>query len=520
VTPLSNNGTIASYPQRLGAAIDPAAAAELHTLAAATHDGVGADIPVGVGFALYIRRDCIADVGDLDAEVFGKGYGEESDFCLRARARGWRHRLAADIYVYHAGGSSFGSRRAALLARSARLLNLRHPGYDRFIASFLAHDPLHRLRRRLDERRLLSFQGTFVLVVTLALPGGVDRYVTERGRQLRQWGLHMLVLRPAEGENPQRCELTSDSLELPNLRYDVPGELPELTGVLKNIGLKGIEIQHFLGLDARVIEAIRALPVPYDVMIHDYAWICPRVTLIDGSGRYCGEPAVTVCQTCIRRHGSRLPEKITVPALRARSNTWLRGARRVQAPSLDTAQRLRHHFVDLEVDVRPHSLPYTAVPKVNSPVAGRRLRVAVLGAIGHHKGYRVLLDCARDARARALPIEFVVIGFTENDAPLLATGRIFVTGRYSDGEVRHLFERERPDITWLPSVWPETWCYALDHVLRTGLPVVAFDIGALGERLRSVADAELLPLSLAAGPINDRLLALAGKPQAVEMVFR
>jgi hypothetical protein len=61
--------------------------------------------------------------------------------------------LAADVFVYHAGGLSFGARRAALLERSARLMNLRHPGYDRHIASFLARDPLNVLRRRLDERR-------------------------------------------------------------------------------------------------------------------------------------------------------------------------------------------------------------------------------------------------------------------------------------------------------------------------------------------------------------------------------
>ena len=89
------------------------------------------EIPVGVGFCLYIRNDCLKDVGELDASVFGIGYGEESDFCLRARQRGWSHRLAADVFVYHASARSFGARRAALLERSQRLLNLRYPGYDR-----------------------------------------------------------------------------------------------------------------------------------------------------------------------------------------------------------------------------------------------------------------------------------------------------------------------------------------------------------------------------------------------------
>src|SRR5258708_1685175 len=80
----------------------------------------------------------------------------------------------ADVFVYHAGGLSFGARRARLLARSQRLLNLRYPGYDGFIAGFLSRDPIQPLRRTLDERRLLGMKGRLALLVTLALTGGVD----------------------------------------------------------------------------------------------------------------------------------------------------------------------------------------------------------------------------------------------------------------------------------------------------------------------------------------------------------
>lgn len=519
VTPFSNNASIGSYPQPLGGGLDVEAAARLDELAAATLARESSDIPVGVGSCLYLRRDCLREVGTLDAEIFGKGYGEETDFCLRARQRGWKHRLAANVYVFHAGGTSFGHRRAALLDRSQRLLNLRHPGYDRFIASFLKQDPLRLLRRRLDEVRLSQSAKPCVLLVTLALPGGVNRYVTERTQQLRKWGVQSLVLRPAEVGNPKRCELWSDGVELPNLQYDIPRDLAALSDILEKIDLKGVEIQHFLGLDARVIEVVRKLSVPYDVMVHDYAWICPRVTLIDGQGRYCGEPAVAVCERCVKRHGSSLEETITVKALRVRSADWLKGARRVLAPSSDAAGRLGRHFGELPVIVQPHSRALSAVPRQIAPLEGRPLRVGLLGAIGPHKGYGVLLECARNARARKLPIEFTVIGFTSNDAPLLATGRVFVTGRYEESEVPHLLQREQPDLGWLPSVWPETWCYALDHLLRTGLPLAAFDIGALTERLRSVAGAVLMPLGLAPARINDRLLQLARQLQVSENIF-
>jgi GT2 family glycosyltransferase len=517
VTPLSNSGSIASYPHRVGAVIGVEAAAALHALAASTTAAAPVEIPVGVGFCLYIRRDCLRDIGELDAVVFGKGYGEESDFCLRARRHGWSHRLAVDVFVYHAEGASFGSRRNALLDRSQRLLNLRHPGYDRFILSFLAQDPLLAIRRRLDERRLLAIEGRFVLLVTLALTGGVARFVTERCRELAARGLVPLVLRPAGPGNARRCELWTDAVELPNLRYDIPSDLSDLTALLSKLRLDAVEIQHFLHLDARVVEAVRALPVPYDIVVHDYSWICPRVTLIDGTDRYCGEPAVSVCQECVRRNGSNLGTAISVSALRTRSEAWLKGAREVTAPSTDTAERLVRYFADLTVQVRPHSGRVMPIPLAARTLRRKSFRIALIGAIGTHKGYRVLLDCARNARARKLPIEFVVIGHTEHDEPLLATGKVFVTGRYSEPEAPHLLQREQPDIVWLPSVWPETWCYALDYALAAGLPVVAFDIGAIAERLRAFGAGDLLPLDLKPSRINERLIELCRRTRHIDL---
>jgi GT2 family glycosyltransferase len=508
VTPLTNNGSIASYPKVEGTTVTPTFAAFLHTLVTLTHPGVSVEIPVGVGFCLYMRRDCLRDVGLFDRALFEKGYGEETDFCIRARRRGWSHRLAADVYVYHAEGVSFGDRRRALLERGNRVMNLRYPGYDGFVASFAAQDPVHDVRRRLDEHRLSSFQGRFVLIVSLAMTGGVERFVAERCASIRAQGFFPLVLKPTAAHDRHHCTLWTDALEVPNLRYDLPQDLSRVLGLLGALRLEAVEIQHFLHLDAALIDGVRALPIPYDVFIHDYSWICPRVTLIDGSGRYCGEPAVSVCQKCVRRNGSFIGESISVPALRSRSAAWLCGARHVFAPSEDTARRLERHISGLQVQVRPHTPEIDTAPLLPREAKRKLVRVALLGAIGDHKGYQVLLDCALNARARRLPLEFVVVGYTADDAPLLKTGKVFITGRYTDAEAPHLLRREDPDVAWLPSVWPETWCYALDYVLAAGLPVLAFDLGAIAERVSAAGAGKLIPLELKPGQINDALLNL------------
>ena len=45
-------------------------------------DNVLIDVPTGNGFCMYIKQEALRDVGPLDL-LYGKGYGEENDFCMR-----------------------------------------------------------------------------------------------------------------------------------------------------------------------------------------------------------------------------------------------------------------------------------------------------------------------------------------------------------------------------------------------------------------------------------------------------
>ena len=488
-------------------AVDMPLAEALDQFAATAYCRVTEELPVGVGFCLYVRRDCWNQTGSFDVSVFGKGYGEESDWCMRARKRGWLHLLAADVLVHHAGGRSFGGRRLALQERADRLMNLRHPGYASHVGRFLQHDPLHRFRRGFDAYRLSAQNRPIVLLLMLGLPGGVDRFVGERCRILREQGKLPLLLRPLNLE-PDACTLWSLDPRITQLRFAIPEELIALQELLKALPIESVELHHFLGLDARLVQTVLDLGLPFEAYLHDYSWICPRITLMDETDRYCGEPDLRSCERCAQRNTSDLKEKTSVAALRGRSKQWLHAASRVIAPSRDTAVRYRRYFPDLEIKVEA----LESAPIVYQPSRARqagRVRVALIGAIGEHKGFAVLFDCVRDAISRKLDLEFVVIGHTCDDAALLETGKVFVTGEYIDDEVPGLIRREQPDVIWLPCVWPETWCYTLTHAMSSGLPVVAFDIGAVAERLRQQGMEQLLQLDSSALEINDRLLQSA-----------
>ena len=506
VTPLSNDATIVSYPGPDGGNPVPGLAEvnALDALAQQANGGALADLPTGVGFCLYLRRDCLDAVGLFREDCFAQGYGEENDLCLRARHLGWRSVAALGVFVGHVGSASFGAARRHLAARNLAVLNRLHPGYDALVAAHIAADPLAPARRRMDELRWAAGRspGGAVLLVTHGGGGGVEQVVQERCWSWAAQGRRAVILRPAPGG----CRVEAGP-GFPNLAYAVPGELPALARLLRPDRVRLVELHHLLGHQPAVTGLARLLRAPLHAFIHDYASFCPRIALVSTNRRYCGEPDLAGCEACIADLGSMLEEDVPVPELVARSAAMLASAERVVVPSADAAARIRRHFPA----VRPVVLPWeddSALPPLVPGPGGPVRRVCVVGAIGVEKGYEVLLDCARDARRRALPISFTIIGYTSDDARLLAAGPVFITGEYADADAVALIQAQAVDVAFLPSVWPETWCFALSRAWQAGLGVAAFDLGAPAERIRAAGRGWLLPLGLPPAAVNDALLGL------------
>jgi GT2 family glycosyltransferase len=516
VTPLSNDGTILNYPDRGGGndVPDLAETARVDALARRVNGGCAIDIPVGVGFCLYIRRACLDAVGLLRAELFAQGYGEENDFCLRARHLGWRNVAAPGVFVAHVGGHSFGTAARHLRARNAALLERLHPGYTELIAAHAEADPLAEARRRLDRARWRAARrrsDQAVVLITHASGGGVERQIAASVEIHRDGGYRAIVLRPSRAPDDTRCVTVGDGTAnaYPNLRFAMPSEVGQLQHLLARERPRFIELHHLVGHHPAVLEVIARLQVPYDLRVHDYAWLCARVALVGAAEHYCGEPDVAQCEVCVANAGNLIDEDISVAALRRRSALLMAGARRVIAPSEDAAARIRRHFPAVRPTVQPHEDDAAPgkPPLANSAHAGR---ICVVGAIGVQKGYRVILDCARDAADRRLPLEFVVVGHTIDDRRLLATGRVFITGSYAPDEAVALIRAQNAALALLPSIWPETWCFGLGEAWRAGLRVAAFDIGAQAERIRRTGRGFLLPLGLPAPAINNALIAASG----------
>jgi GT2 family glycosyltransferase len=141
-TPWSNNGEIVSIPNFCISNPPPDDPDEIALSIASCGTPTYPDMPTAVGFCMAISSRAIQSVGLFDEEAFGKGYGEENDFCQRAEKAGMRNVLCDDAYVVHHGGASFQPLGLKPDENSMQRLLAKHPDYQQKVSDFIKADPL------------------------------------------------------------------------------------------------------------------------------------------------------------------------------------------------------------------------------------------------------------------------------------------------------------------------------------------------------------------------------------------
>jgi GT2 family glycosyltransferase/glycosyltransferase involved in cell wall biosynthesis len=507
VTPFSNNASIASYPHicRNNDFLPAADVGAINRAAQIANAGLTAEIPVAVGFCMWISRAALDVVGPFDVARFGRGYGEEVEWCLRASRLGFSHLLAADAFVHHEGEASFGADGAALRASAQAEIDREYADFGAMVQGFIARDPLAIYRQRLDVARLAGSTAPRVLFVTHAWGGGVAKHVADLIAMIGD-AAKALILEPACA-NPMAVRLRSaDSRDALSLTY-LESDWQDLESLLATLGVSRIHFHHLHGMPQAVLGLPTALALPYDVTLHDYAMLSPTYHLCDESGRYREDWATLPAPPVDRPEHARWP--LSAEAWRAVFGPWLARAARVIAPSTDTASRFAAAYAGYGMApplVWPHS--DAALTRTT-----RRVKVAILGGLSDVKGERVLIEALEDAHARQLAIDFVLVGYTNATLMTYPTRPLHIRGGYSsDAELAEMLALERADAIWFASQVPETFSYTLTVAMATGLTIVASHLGALPERLAGYPNARLLPFDSTARVWNDALIAAAELP--------
>lgn len=159
-TPWSNNAEIASVPRFCAANPVPDDPQTWADAARASATGVYPELPTAVGFCMAVREEALDSLGGFDEAAFGRGYGEENDFCRRAAKAGWRNVLCEDAFVVHVGGQSFGPLGLRPDNSSMARLLERHPDYLDEVSAWIRTDPLAGRRAALIAARERNLSAT------------------------------------------------------------------------------------------------------------------------------------------------------------------------------------------------------------------------------------------------------------------------------------------------------------------------------------------------------------------------
>ena len=526
ITPFSNNATICSYPVlNDNNLIEPGCTAEdLDAMAAACNRGRASEIPTGVGFCFYMSRASRSLIGLLDEESFGRGYGEENDFCLRALKAGLVNVLAEDIFVYHAGQVSFSAAPSNGFDEGQAALHAKHPEYSLRIKQHLQADDSAFGRMRLDLYRIakLGPAGSFVFIYH-ALAGGIITHIKHLEDRLNETGIPVIHIRVGAGDR-WGVEIRSknkDGVFSPNLQAMPFHQTKDLLAEFFTwLSPKCIHVHSMVGFDwsatTGFLDLIAQSKVPYYVTLHDYSVLCHRNDLVRPNGKYCGLPDVTVCQSCVEK--DRTYRDNCGPLERRQTySSFLERAAGVLAPSEDIRDRMIGAGAAYRIDVRPHEqeLSRVAVPR---PQQAKIIDIVTIGAIGPHKGSRIILALAQDAKIRSLPLRFHIVGYSDLSEEMEAAG-IIETGKYAtDAEALERLAIIKPALAFIPSIWPETFCYTLSMAFRCEIPPVVFDIGAQASRVREANFGFVLPYELSEDMVrlNDKLCALPFQNSVLE----
>ena len=495
ITPWSNNAEICSYPRFCAdnAWPDGADPEPVRAALAATAVPTYPLLPTGVGFCLYVKRELIDAIGVFDP-AFGRGYGEENDFCLRAYRAGYWNVLCDDAFVLHLGGRSFVGEKARLSPKNTAILLARHPDYATVVGDYIARDPLRPLRDAAQTRQRARDRRAGILHVLHHHGGGTEHHVRALIDASRDDWRHCLAI--AVGDHWQVEEHLDDggvrTFEFARGEGEAWGAF--VGGLAATFGVGVVHVHQISMCREPLLAALPSLGLPYGITVHDLDLACATTTMIGADGFWCGARGdVGACVACA---GEGDPV-----AWRERHRAFVAGASFVIAPSRWAADTFGAFF-PVTVDVIAHGAPgvwaraastadRTAPPPPAGPVSAVLLppddvpTVAIVGAIGPDKGARRIEALTALARSRGANLRFVVIGYTDRQSGSWQSddARLTVHGRYDANALPRLLDHYRAALVAYPSHGPETFSFTLSEVWAAGRAVVVPPIGALRERV-------------------------------------
>jgi GT2 family glycosyltransferase/glycosyltransferase involved in cell wall biosynthesis len=506
VTPLSNNAGVFSAPNynEINLIPNDISEADFSVCFRRFSSSIYPKVPTGNGFCMFIRHQCLKDVGYFDDQSFPYGYGEENDFCIRATYNGWKHVIDDCTYIFHDRSQSFGDKRNNLVDRAKSILDEKYPEYSLKIQVFINDDDIIQARRNAEFCLNYMVSGNSllprILYVISNCTGGTYHTNKDLMRgvsgKYEAWLLHsdrevMTLYKYSDKDNIDEVVLRHKlELKISPHKHDSIEYEQVVSDWLHKFDFEIVHIRHIGWHSLKLPELAKNAGASVFYSFHDYYSICPSLKLIDNSGVFCNG----ICSSSLGNCKSELWPEVDFIGIK---NDWVFKWRRMMSDMFQhcdyfitthkSVKDLILSFFDIPVDkvaIIPHGRNFVSMYNYSEVLKfGQPLKIVVLGTITESKGLDVIKNLIKlDVDNN---IHFYFIGNDKSNDLSLDAEKASFFGSYSRDDFPNLIKKIRPHLGVVFSVWNETWSHTLTELWSVGLPVIVFDYPTLADRVCS-----------------------------------
>lgn len=275
------------------------------------------------------------------------------------------------------------------------------------------------------------------------------------------------------------------------------------------IGTSVVHVESLAGLPLNLVEDLEDRNLATVLSIHDFTLFCRRPHLLEKATtdfcEYCqdpvrcgaclqdADPGPFVTQADYRRAGAEAYKKATLAIY---PSTFLQR----QHQELFRHQRgSGRQAVIAPASLRP---AFSVMPSTGQP------RIAFVGGVFSHKGGALIAPTMTLVRERISNAVGFVYGNGDRTLfrHLRRTKGIRIRGYHRQGKLPEMLKRDGIAVAVLPSICPEAYALVVDECLSTSVPVIAFDIGAVGHRLVDWGVGRPVPMDLGTGGLADAIV--------------
>ncbi len=452
------------------------------------------EMPTGVGFCMGMNRKAIEQVGLLDEENFGMGYGEENDWCQRAILHKMKNVQVENLFVYHKHGGSFLSEdKKRYVEEHSKILQQKYPKYLADVAYFFEIDPNRDIRKYVEWILFLKLNIPTTVAFNHSLGGGATAYLEKMGKEILRKGEAFCEIR--YNYNIGRLEVIYQ-YQNSEIKFRVH-RLADVFEMIRQISPKEIvinEVVSYLQL-YKILEYLINYKKNHDVQLillgHDFYMVCPTVNLLNDKEQYCGVPDLKKCEECVKNNNElKYLEFESMKEWRSNWKAFMAACDDIVVFSNDSKDIFEKAYGALpNLHVVPHQIDY--LPAIERKYKHTKtLNIGLMGALVKHKGLEPVKQALKYIESNHLDVNLILIGTCAEN---ICSKHFVETGAYTRDMLPNLLFKYDIDVFWIASVWPETFSYTTEEIMTMKFPVMSFDMGAPAERIKKYEKGAIIP---------------------------